>query len=47
MTAELMLPGIQGKLLGQVNLAPMDKLANAYLLSVEGAINGKILKVYS
>ncbi|MBS1606617.1 MAG: short chain dehydrogenase [Bacteroidetes bacterium] len=29
------------------NLVPMDKLVNAYLLSVEGAINGKILKVYS
>jgi len=29
------------------NLAPMKKVANAYILSVEGAINGKILKVYS
>jgi len=29
------------------NLVPMEKLANAYILSVEGAINGKILKVYS
>jgi NAD(P)-dependent dehydrogenase (short-subunit alcohol dehydrogenase family) len=29
------------------NLVPMDKLANAYILSVEGAVNGKILKVYS
>lgn len=29
------------------NLVPMPKLVNAYLLSVEGAINGKILKVYS
>lgn len=29
------------------NLVPMDKLVNAYVLSVEGAVNGKILKVYS
>jgi len=29
------------------NLVPMDKLANAYVLSVEGAVNGRILKVYS
>jgi len=29
------------------NLVPMGKLINAYLLSVEGAVNGKILKVYS
>ena len=29
------------------NLVPMDKLANAYILSVEGAVNGKILKVYA
>jgi NAD(P)-dependent dehydrogenase (short-subunit alcohol dehydrogenase family) len=29
------------------NLVPMDKLVNAYILSVEGAVNGKILKVYS
>jgi len=29
------------------NLVPMQKLANAYILSVEGAVNGKILKVYS
>jgi NAD(P)-dependent dehydrogenase (short-subunit alcohol dehydrogenase family) len=29
------------------NLVPMDKLANAYILSTEGAVNGKILKVYS
>ncbi|TDX00337.1 short chain dehydrogenase [Dinghuibacter silviterrae] len=28
------------------NLVPMDKLVNAYILSVEGAVNGKILKVY-
>jgi NAD(P)-dependent dehydrogenase (short-subunit alcohol dehydrogenase family) len=29
------------------NLVPMDKLVNAYILSTEGAVNGKILKVYS
>ncbi|WP_211999864.1 short chain dehydrogenase [Chitinophaga sp. HK235] len=29
------------------NLVPMEKLVNAYLLSVEGAVNGKIIKVYS
>jgi len=29
------------------NLVPMDKLANAYMLSVLGAVNGNILKVYS
>jgi NAD(P)-dependent dehydrogenase (short-subunit alcohol dehydrogenase family) len=29
------------------NLVPMHKLVNAYLLSVEGAVNGKIIKVYS
>lgn len=29
------------------NLVPMQKLVNAYILSVEGAINGQILKVYS
>jgi len=29
------------------NLVPMEKLVNAYLLSTEGAVNGKILKVYS
>lgn len=29
------------------NLVPMGKLVNAYILSVEGAVNGKILKVYS
>lgn len=29
------------------NLVPMQKLVNAYLLSVEGAVNGKILKVWS
>jgi len=29
------------------NLVPMDKLANAYILSTEGAVNGRILKVYS
>jgi hypothetical protein len=25
----------------------MEKLVNAYILSTEGAVNGKILKVYS
>lgn len=29
------------------NLVPMQKVVNAYLLSVEGAVNGKILKAYS
>jgi len=29
------------------NLVPMPKLVNAYILSVEGAVNGKVLKVYS
>lgn len=29
------------------NLVPMQKLVNAYILSVEGAVNGKVLKVYS
>jgi NAD(P)-dependent dehydrogenase (short-subunit alcohol dehydrogenase family) len=29
------------------NLVPMDKLTNAYILSVLGAVNGNILKVYS
>lgn len=29
------------------NLAPMEKVVNAYILSTEGAVNGKILKVYS
>jgi NAD(P)-dependent dehydrogenase (short-subunit alcohol dehydrogenase family) len=29
------------------NLVPMKKIMNAYTLSVEGAVNGKIIKVYS
>jgi len=29
------------------NLAPMQKVVNAYILSVEGAVNGRILKVYA
>jgi NAD(P)-dependent dehydrogenase (short-subunit alcohol dehydrogenase family) len=29
------------------NLVPMKKLVNAYLLSVEGAVNGKILKAWA
>jgi NAD(P)-dependent dehydrogenase (short-subunit alcohol dehydrogenase family) len=29
------------------NLVPMDKLVNAYILSAEGAVNGKVIKVYS
>jgi hypothetical protein len=28
------------------DLVPMGKVVNAYILSVEGAITGKILKVY-
>ena len=36
-----------GTLFPGYNLVPMDKLVNAYVLSVEGAVNGKILKVYS
>lgn len=28
------------------NLVPMNKVVNAYILSTEGAVNGKILKVY-
>ncbi|MBB6369432.1 short chain dehydrogenase [Chryseobacterium shigense] len=29
------------------NLAPMSKIVNAYILSILGAVNGKVLKVYS
>jgi NAD(P)-dependent dehydrogenase (short-subunit alcohol dehydrogenase family) len=29
------------------NLVPMGKVVNAYLLSVEGAITGKVVKVYA
>lgn len=29
------------------NLVPMETVVNAYILSVEGAVNGKILKVWS
>ena len=29
------------------NLVPMPRLMNAYVLSIEGAVNGKVLKVYS
>ncbi len=36
-----------GHLFPGYNLVPMNKVVNAYILSVEGAINGKILKVYS
>jgi len=36
-----------GKLFPGYNLVPMKKLVNAYLLSIEGAVNGKILKVWS
>lgn len=36
-----------GKFFPGYNLVPMDKLVNAYILSVEGAVNGRILKVYS
>lgn len=36
-----------GHLFPGYNLVPMKKVMNAYILSIEGAINGKILKVYS
>lgn len=36
-----------GNLFPGYNLAPMTKVVNAYILSIEGAVNGKILKVYS
>lgn len=36
-----------GNLFPGYNLAPMEKVVNAYILSIEGAVNGKILKVYS
>jgi len=36
-----------GALFPGYNLVPMQKLVNAYTLSVDGAVNGKILKVYS
>ncbi|MBO2009444.1 short chain dehydrogenase [Hymenobacter negativus] len=36
-----------GALFPGYNLVPMPKLVNAYILSVQGAVNGKILKVYS
>lgn len=36
-----------GDLFPGFNLAPMKKVVNAYILSIEGAVNGKILKVYS
>ena len=36
-----------GELFPGYNLAPMKKVVNAYMLSVEGAVNGSILKVYS
>ena len=36
-----------GALFPGYNLAPMGKVVNAYILSAEGAVNGKILKVYS
>ena len=29
------------------NLVPMDKVVNAYILSTEGAVNGKVLRVYA
>ncbi|SJZ39580.1 NAD(P)-dependent dehydrogenase, short-chain alcohol dehydrogenase family [Chitinophaga eiseniae] len=35
-----------GALFPGYNLVPMHKVANAYLLSVEGAVNGRIIKVY-
>lgn len=36
-----------GDLFPGFNYAPMNKVVNAYVLSVEGAVNGEILKVYS
>jgi len=36
-----------GNLFPGFNLAPMRKVVNAYILSIEGAVNGEILKVYS
>lgn len=36
-----------GNLFPGYNLAPMTKVVNAYILSIEGAVSGKILKVYS
>ncbi|PST83657.1 short chain dehydrogenase [Pedobacter yulinensis] len=36
-----------GHLFPGYNLVPMVKVVNAYKLSIEGAINGKILKVFS
>ncbi|MDO6429108.1 short chain dehydrogenase [Flavitalea sp. BT771] len=35
-----------GHLFPGYDLVPMSKVTNAYLLSVEGAVNGKIIKVY-
>ncbi|MBC9934862.1 short chain dehydrogenase [Chitinophaga qingshengii] len=36
-----------GALFPGYNLVPMEKVVNAYLLSVEGAVNGKIIKAYA
>jgi NAD(P)-dependent dehydrogenase (short-subunit alcohol dehydrogenase family) len=36
-----------GALFPGFNLVPMEKLVNAYLLSIFGGVNGEILKVYS
>jgi len=36
-----------GDLFPGFNLAPMKKVVNAYILSIEGAVNGEILKIYS
>lgn len=36
-----------GDLFPDYNLALMSKVVNAYRLSIEGAVNGKILKLYS
>ena len=35
-----------GDLFHEFNYAPMDKVVNAYVLSVEGAVNGESSKVY-
>jgi len=35
-----------GHLFPGYNPVPMNKVANAYMLSVEGAVNGQVIKVY-
>ncbi len=36
-----------GHLFPGYNTVPMDRVANAYVLSVEGAVNGKIIKAWA